>query len=40
MDIASPFVVVSVIVAIFAACIYLGAKTEEDGHAEEEHSAH
>jgi hypothetical protein len=32
MDIASPFVVVPVIIAIFVACILFGAGTKEDGH--------
>ena len=32
MDIASPFFVVPVIIAIFVACILFGAGTKEDGH--------
>ncbi len=32
MDITSPFVVVSVIVVVFAVGILFGASTKEDGH--------
>jgi len=32
MDITSPFVVVSVIVAVFCACIFWATSTKEDGH--------
>lgn len=41
MHISSPYFVVSVLVAVFAICIYLGATTKEDGYSDHDgHGAH
>ncbi|MGH9607045.1 MAG: hypothetical protein ACRD3N_15265 [Terracidiphilus sp.] len=40
MNIDSPFFVVPVIIAVFAACILWATSTKEDGHSENGHSAH
>ncbi len=41
MNITSPFFVVPMIVAVFAACIFWGTSSKEDGHSDhDEHSAH
>ena len=40
MDINSPFFVVPVIIAVFAACILFATSSKEDGHSEDGHSAH
>ena len=32
MNIASPFIVVPVIVVVFAACVLFATSTKEDGH--------
>jgi hypothetical protein len=32
MDITSPFFVVPIILAVFAACIWFGTSSKEDGH--------
>ena len=38
MDITSPYVVVSAIVVLFAACIFWATSSKEDGH--DEHATH
>lgn len=40
MNISSPFVVVSVIVAVFVASIFFATGSKEDGHEEEHHPTH
>jgi hypothetical protein len=41
MNITSPFFVVPMIIVVFAACIFFGASTKEDGHSDhDEHAAH
>ena len=40
MDITSPFFVVTVIVAVFAVCIFWGTSSKEDGAEHNGHSAH
>lgn len=37
MDFTSPYVVVSVIVAVFTACILFSTSTREDGHHDHHH---
>jgi hypothetical protein len=41
MNITSPFFVVPMIVVVFAACIFWGTSSREDGHSDhDEHAAH
>lgn len=40
MDITSPFVVVSVIVAVFVVAILFATSSKEDRPAEDDHSSH
>jgi hypothetical protein len=41
MHITSPFFVVPLIVAVFAACILWGTSSKEDGHSDHDgHAAH
>jgi hypothetical protein len=40
MDINSPFFVVTVLIAVFAACILFATSSKEDDHSEDGHTAH